>query len=66
MVYDQGDRLDIIGDDLFTSYKNMEMTNQELSEANKQHKKARNKRVCLSFLVLLVLCGAVAFFLFLA
>ena len=31
MVYDQGDKLDIIGDDLFTSYKNMEMTNEELS-----------------------------------
>lgn len=23
MVYDQGDRLDIIGDDLFTGYKNL-------------------------------------------
>ena len=34
MVDEQGEKLDIIGDELFDSYKNIGLTNQNLSQAN--------------------------------
>ena len=64
MIYDQGDKLDIIGDDLFTSYKYVETANEELSEASKHQKKARNKRIFLGLLLLLIICAGGAFFFF--
>lgn len=30
LVYDQGDKLDIIGEDIFTSYKNVVLANTEI------------------------------------
>lgn len=62
-TYAQGDKIDIIGEDLFTSYKNVVLGNGELDEANVQHKKSRKKYILFSLFILLVI-AAVMFFLF--
>ena len=59
MVYEQGENLDIIGDDLFESYQNVKYGNLELEEANKQHRKSRTKRVTLCMLLFVGLAGGV-------
>ena len=35
MVHSQGEKLDIIGDEVFDAYKNLNMANDELNEANR-------------------------------
>lgn len=55
MVYEQGDKLDIIGEDIFQSYKNVGLANTELEEANQAQRKSRRKYFLFSlFLVVVV------------
>lgn len=55
LTYAQGDKLDIIGDDLFISYKNVVLANGELEEANQNHRKSRKKYIVFSLLLLIVI-----------
>lgn len=55
LVYEQGDKLDIIGDDIFHSYKNVTLANTELDEANLNHKKSRKKYMVFSLFLLIVI-----------
>lgn len=59
MVYQQGDKLDIIGDDLFHTYKNVSLATGELNEANQHQRKAKKKYIVLSILLLLIVGGVV-------
>lgn len=60
MVHQQGEKLDVIEEELFTTYKNIEMSNDQLQEANKKHLRSRRKYVTCSLIILLVV-GVMAF-----
>lgn len=53
MTYEQGQKLDIIDEQLFTSYNNVKDAKQQIIEANDYQKKGRTKYVFLSLLVLI-------------
>lgn len=58
MTHQQGEQLDIIGEEMFDAYKHLKGAREELSEANEEQKKAKRKYVVLSFVVLLGLAIA--------
>ena len=53
LVHEQGEQIDIIGEDLFVSYKNMKQARENLVEASDHQRRAKGKYVFLSLLVLL-------------
>lgn len=58
LAYQQGDKLDIISDDIFHTYKNMSLANTELAEANQHQRKSKRKYIALSFIILIIV-GAI-------
>jgi t-SNARE complex subunit (syntaxin) len=62
LVEEQGGRLDIVGDELLNTYKNMEGVNSELLQANTYQRKSR-KKYCICILFVLAIVGFVLFFL---
>lgn len=64
MVHSQGEKLDIIGDEVFDAYKNLSMANEELNEANRQQRKGRKKYIVLMLVLIGMVTGLVSFFLF--
>ena len=63
MVHSQGEKLDIIGEEVFGAYKNLNMANEELNEANKQQRKGRKKYILLMLLLIGIVTGVLCFFL---
>lgn len=63
MVYEQGEKIDMIGDDIFHSYKNVSLANDQLSEANANQKKSKRKYMVFTFLLLIII-GVVLFLIF--
>lgn len=60
LVHEQGEQLDIIGDEIFTTYRNVNAARENVTEANDHQQRARRKYVTLSLLILLLLAvGAV-------
>lgn len=60
LVHEQGEQLDIIGDEIFTTYRNVNAARENVTEANEHQQRARRKYVTLSLLILLLLAvGAV-------
>lgn len=63
LTYEQGQKLDIIGEDIFNSYKNVVMAETELDEANQLQKKSRRKYFVFT-LFLLIIVAVVLFLIF--
>lgn len=60
LVHEQGEQLDIIGEEIFATYRNANAARENVTEANEQQQRGRRKYVTLSLLVLLLLAvGAV-------
>ena len=60
LVHEQGEQLDIIGDEIFTTYRNVNAARENVTEANEHQQRAGRKYVTLSLLILLLLAvGAV-------
>lgn len=59
----QGEKLDIITDDLFITYNNITFANQDLEEASKSQRKSRKKYIVFS-LVLIIAIMVALFFMF--
>jgi syntaxin 7 len=63
LVDEQGDQLDIIGEEMFTTYRNVDAARENISEANDHQQRARRKYITLSLLLLLVMAvGAIIVF----
>jgi hypothetical protein len=58
MVHEQGEQLDAIGEELFTTYRNANLARENVTEANESQQRARRKYVYLSMLILVVLAVA--------
>lgn len=61
LVYVQGEKLDMIGDDIFHTYKNMNLANTELEEADRTQARSRKKYIVLSLMILLIVGGVIFF-----
>jgi t-SNARE complex subunit (syntaxin) len=58
MVHEQGEQLDAIGEELFTTYRNANLARENVTEANESQQRARRKYVYLSMIILVVLAVA--------
>jgi t-SNARE complex subunit (syntaxin) len=61
LVESQGTHLDIIGEELFAIRKNVGDAHKQLHEASKIQKKSRKKYLCICFMMLLIVGGAMIF-----
>jgi t-SNARE complex subunit (syntaxin) len=61
MTEKQGAELDIIGDDIFNTKKNVVMARGNMEEANEHHKKSRTKVVVFTGLVLIMTALIITF-----
>lgn len=52
MVDEQGQNLDVISEELLKTQKNVEQTNEEMTQASTLQKKSRKKYILLALLVL--------------
>lgn len=57
----QGEKLDIITDDLFITYNNITFANQDLEEANKSQRKSRKKYIVFSLILIIAIMVALFF-----
>jgi t-SNARE complex subunit (syntaxin) len=64
LTYEQGEKLDIIGEELFETYRNVRDARENVAEANEHQRRARSKYVYLSILLLLGVAVGVMVILF--
>jgi syntaxin 7 len=63
LTHEQGEQIDIIGEELFSTYRNVNEARDNLVEANESQQRARRKYVYLSMIILVVLAvAAIALF----
>ncbi len=63
LVHEQGEQLDIIGEELFTTYRNVNDARENIAEANELQQRSRRKYIYLSMLILVLLAvGALVVF----
>lgn len=53
LTFEQGEKIDIIGEDLFETYRRVKDARENITEANEHQKKARRKYIYLSLMLLL-------------
>lgn len=58
LAHEQGEQLDVIGEELFTTYRNVDLARENINEANESQQRARRKYVYLSMIILVVLAVA--------
>lgn len=64
MVYNQGEQLDIIGDDMFHAHQNIQAGNRYIEMAEQHQHRSRNRCLFLMFLLVLIAVSVSAYLYF--